>query len=175
MRLFRQAQGENWDAVIARVALQLQELVKSHKARWQACEYQPHVEFSMGDARLAGVQLLLQSAFKYHLEGGLPAARSMYELVLAHNPNDLAAIRNLAALYRAQGELQLSAQTYEAGDLRGIGDCIFYTNYANLLADLGRLDAAHDKLLMALKMNPNHEPALSALKRCIELKTKDTI
>jgi tetratricopeptide (TPR) repeat protein len=164
MTLFRQQPNEPWEAVVGKIKNQLQQKIQCKQERWNAESLVVHP--SLADDNIAGVQLFLKSAFQYHIEGRLDLAELMYKKLLTYQPDSLDGVRNIAALYRRQGKMQLAKDTYEDGERRGISDPIFYVNYANLLVDLKKYPEAIEKAQKALAINPNHDPAKAVINQC---------
>jgi len=169
MRLFRQKNGHSWDGVISQVKRELANLVKVQPTRWSADEYTLYPPLAFENSTLAGAPFYLNCAFQYHTHGDLASAKEMYQKCLAYEPKSLDALRNLAALLRNQGELREAELLYIQGHNLGIGDPIFYTNYANLLMQLGRYNEALIQAREALRQKPQHQLALAAEMQCMNM------
>lgn len=166
MTLFRQRTNESWESVIKKIQNKLRQIIQGDNERWNSKSIIIHP--TLQSENMAGCQLFLRSAFQYHVEGRLDLAEQMYKKLLSYEQYSLDGIRNLAALYRSLGKLKLSQEIYENGENKVTGDAIFYTNYANLLLDLGKGMEALSKVEKALKITPNHEAARVTLARCNE-------
>ena len=164
MTLFRQQINETWESVIAKIQKQLKQTIHSKNERWSAKSFVAHP--TLVDENVAGSQLFLKSAFQYHIEGRLDLAELMYKKLLTYEPNSLDGVRNIAALYRSQGNLELAKEIYEEGERKRFEDPIFYVNYANLLMDLKRYPEAIEKAQRALAINPHHDPAKVIVDKC---------
>lgn len=131
MRLFRQRKGENWQPVIERLIKELKQVVEQKPPRWTA----KIVDISPQrlNTYAAGLNLYLQSAYDFHTQGKLFEAYSNYQLVLQYDPNNIDALRNLAAIFRSQGALTQAQEIYEYAIQKGFCDPVLYGNYSNLL------------------------------------------
>jgi tetratricopeptide (TPR) repeat protein len=158
VRLFRQEESRNWAPVIAQVEVALREFVESKKKRWT-----PHVvrlEPKYLANPSAGANLWLQAAFDHHQKGELQAALTLYEEVKKYNPINSDAIRNMAVIYRSSNQIAKALELYEYGVNCELKDSIFYSNYANLLNQLGKDREAIEQANKALEYDKNNSHAI---------------
>jgi tetratricopeptide (TPR) repeat protein len=164
MRLFRQKKKESWDSVITRVGLELEKLLLRTEKRWEAPIY--HQSNKLNATTLAGINYYLHCALEFHEAGKYDHALDLYQLVKKISPKNIDAIRNIAAIYRVTDKYDLALLEYEYGEKLGFLDSIFYTNYANLLVQLGRYEEALSKASKALESNPQSLRSWSIVSEC---------
>jgi len=169
LRLFRQETvDEGWAPVITKIKNEIKDLIAQRPKRWEAKEF--YYEKTVKESTTyAGCQLWLHSAFRYHQEGNLVKAQNLYQLVRQYDPDNIDAIRNLAALLRANGSISESLHLYEYGYTRKIPDSDFYVNYANLLMQLGQFNQALLMIDKAIGFNQGNQKAIILGADCYEL------
>jgi len=154
MKLFRQKELKNWTPVIAELEQALEQWIASKPSRWR-----PKLLNINGDllqSPRAGTELMLHAGFSYHQKGQLQEAAQLYEEVRQYHPQNNDAVRNMAVIYRVVNQIPKALELYEYGARCEFRDSVFFSNYANLLNQLGR---DRDALLIAnkaLEIDPNN-------------------
>jgi tetratricopeptide (TPR) repeat protein len=151
MRLFRQQDESGWKPVVSEVFKELKKFVEQKTPRWN-----PHI-VNIHPNRInsysAGAPLLLQSGYDFHIEGNLTEAFSQYCEVLRFEEDNIDAIRNIAAIYRAQGNIDKALEIYQYAHSKKFQDSIFYANYSKLLFQLHQYELAIEMASLALGIN----------------------
>lgn len=158
VKLFRQKKAKDWESVISEIEVALTGFIQQHKTRWRPKLLNVRAE-NMHTPR-AGKDLLLHTGFDYHQKGDLQEAINLYAEVRRYEPNNADAIRNMAVIFRAANQIPQALELYEYGARLGFQDSIFYSNYANLLNQLGRDREALEQANMALSLDPTNSYAL---------------
>ena len=152
MKLYRQNKEMGWDEVIGRIKHDLIALVNNPIKR-NAIAY-PDIAWTPDQANASGVMPLLQVAIWHHQKNELDAAANIYRFVLQYCPDNTDALRNLAACMRAQGKPSEAEEFYKKClDLKG-NDALAHANYANLLADIKKMEQAEHHALKAIELDP---------------------
>ena len=79
-------------------------------------------------------------ATELHRQGKLPEAQAAYAAYLAKMPNDSGILSNLGALFRSNGQYDLSLLAQERAFALAPNDRGIVNNLANILSDIGQYD-----------------------------------
>ena len=155
VRLFRQSTASDWPGVLADVRQALAQAVAAKpNAPLPAAQLLPDLP---ADGAEAGIQAVLRQAVVCHV-AAQPVAKDYYLWVLKHAPDNLDALRNLAAFYRSSGQMQAAKQLYEQTLPKATRDATFLANYSNFLLDTQAYQQAQDIAQRCLALEP-HNPA----------------
>ena len=157
VKLFRQVESGKWGSVVEKIDQALAELIEQNNPRWSAKRYNIHS--NVLNTTVAGVNLFLHSAYEYHKEGKLDIALQLYHEVLAYDPKNSDAIRNLASIYRASNQISKALECYQYGISQGSTNSIFYSNFGNLLNQLKDFSGAIEQANKALELDHSNSQA----------------
>jgi tetratricopeptide (TPR) repeat protein len=157
VKLFRQESNGKWDSVVKKIDQELGKLLQQNSPRWTTKRY--HIHPNLLNTTVAGVNLFLYSAYEYHQEGKLEIALALYQEVLAYEPKNSDAIRNVAAIYRALNQIPQALACYQQGIAQGESNSIFYSNYGNLLNQLNDFNGAIHQANRAIELDANNSQA----------------
>ncbi len=106
-------------------------------------------------------------------QGKVDEAIAQYQKAIETDPAYADALADLGAIYSLQKQPDKAAELYQRAIKEKPNDALFRTNYARVLAQLGRITESKTELERAYQLNPKDKVVLTAL-ATYHLKDKDT-
>ncbi|MBX3134763.1 tetratricopeptide repeat protein [Candidatus Obscuribacterales bacterium] len=106
-------------------------------------------------------------------QGKVDEAIAQYQKAIETDPAYADALADLGAIYSLQKQPDKAAELYQRAIKEKPNDALFRTNYARVLAQLGRITESKSELERAYQLNPKDKVVLTAL-ATYHLKDKDT-
>jgi tetratricopeptide (TPR) repeat protein len=112
-----------------------------------------------GDIPTSELQDLMQSGVQAHQAGRLPAAKAVYEKVLASEPDHADANHLLGVLAHQMGRAEIAVRLISKAIRRNPFVAGYHVHLGYALHELGRLDEAIASYQEALRIDPSFAPA----------------
>ncbi|MBX3077319.1 tetratricopeptide repeat protein [Candidatus Obscuribacterales bacterium] len=106
-------------------------------------------------------------------QGKVDEAIAQYQKAIETDPAYADALADLGAIYSLQKQPDKAAELYQRAIKEKPNDALFRTNYARVLAQLGRIAESKTELERAYQLNPKDKVVLTAL-ATYHLRDKDT-
>jgi tetratricopeptide (TPR) repeat protein len=106
-------------------------------------------------------------------QGKVDEAIAQYQKAIETDPAYADALADLGAIYSLQKQPEKAADLYQRAIKEKPNDALFRTNYARVLAQLGRIPDSKSELERAYQLNPKDKVVLTALAN-YHLKDRDT-